>query len=638
MIDTLILIEQPSDIASLQSRIGDGNHLFYSFDEELRVQLEDSGLATFRLADRRELSRALLKGIDDFAIRLAENWYKEAWIYPYQQYRSIDTAGIFTRDLIYYLIGLVKKTLLLTEAIRKTSPKKVCYGVTRQSNSSSDILCDERIAHRIVPFCRDILKSDSDIELIATVVDNVSKPQQPTGGIRSWIRSFIGKHLGRDLAKESSSRQRPAILFSSDLRHVLGVMELFRGGPYRLLYLRPEHGIHNYLSLRGWGVELVRLSEKAEEGRLEVSLLKKTLEEVKVSQVSETPSLYTFQGMNFFPLFQMKMKAALPQLLSRELATIDILNRVFSREEIRMVVTEEDVCPFNKRLAQMASRHGIPTVAIQHGGMGHAKAFIPLSSEFFFCWGENDRQRLMEWGVPAEKIRVTGSACYEGLMKKKSKGYSSRRGGSRRVLYLGVPYHERHRPDFVDHGYISWASHQEELKVLKELIREYPNVRFVYKFHPRDLHTDETMKSLMAEAKLGRVTFVKKGYLGRLFDEADFVVTAWSSVCIEALLLEKPLLVVNLESAYDAFPMLQEEIALGAKTEEEFKNRFREMLAKTDQELFEWKERIRCYASRLNQTTPSGATKQIFQELRKILETPRKTAVSGPLAKEALAS
>jgi hypothetical protein len=58
-------------------------------------------------------------------------------------------------------------------------------------------------------------------------------------------------------------------------------------------------------------------------------------------------------------------------------------------------------------------KKGKRVVLVQHGRRGTSRIYPPfnekLVSDVVCVWGENDRQRLLECGVPPEKIRVTGT-------------------------------------------------------------------------------------------------------------------------------------------------------------------------------------------------------------------------------------
>ena len=62
---------------------------------------------------------------------------------------------------------------------------------------------------------------------------------------------------------------------------------------------------------------------------------------------------------------------------------------------------------------------GKRTVLMQHGRRGTSRIYPPfnepLKSDVICAWGENDRKRLQDAGVPPEKIKVTGTTIFSHL-------------------------------------------------------------------------------------------------------------------------------------------------------------------------------------------------------------------------------
>ena len=620
MTQTLILIEQPSDILTRLNLPSQEDPLFFSCNEELLEELQERGLPVLSVEKRKELSQTLFKGVDEFAIHLAENWYREPWIRPYQQYRSIDTAGIYERDMTYYLLWLAMNTLLIQYAIEKTSPRKIYYLLPQKPAVAQILDADERLAYRVVPFLHERRKYDfEEIPFAAVKTKKMEKGVSPP---KTWLKSLLGRVIGTDFDRyHSSGGAPPGVLFSSDLKHVFELMKLFKEKPTPFFYARPNHGIRTFMAIRKWGFRFLKPPRQTTRPRPEVHLLEDRLRREEFSLEDFSSSLYHFGGIDFFPLLRQKWVEVFPAIHSEQRREIDAFSQFFDRQAIRLIVTDEDVCPFNKLLVQVARTRGIPSVVLQNGAMGQPKGFTPLSANFIFCWGENDKRRLLEWGVPEARIRVTGCSRYDPFFARKQ-SWSRSEGKARLskpvVLFVGSPYHESYRPDFV-RTHINRESHFRTIAVLGELMDAYPRFQFVYKFHPRDLHAEATQVYLRRQEKEGRISFEQKGPLEPLLFSAEYVLAQWSTACIEAILLEKPLLIVNFESDYDPLPFTKDGVAMKAKTEEEFKQHFKEMVEMDGQKLDEWKECMRRYAARLHKPNQGNASQEIFSELQALI-------------------
>lgn len=79
----------------------------------------------------------------------------------------------------------------------------------------------------------------------------------------------------------------------------------------------------------------------------------------------------------------------------------------------RVVVWQETDLGGWKDWIREVQKEGIPVILLQHGRRGTSRIFPPFNEELIsdrLCvWGEQDKKRMMECGVPEERIYVTGT-------------------------------------------------------------------------------------------------------------------------------------------------------------------------------------------------------------------------------------
>ncbi len=74
-----------------------------------------------------------------------------------------------------------------------------------------------------------------------------------------------------------------------------------------------------------------------------------------------------------------------------------------------VLVTASDTAFWGYCATLEASRRGIPSVTLQHGMMVGEAGYVPVASTRFAAWGEASAHWLRARGVPADKIAVTGA-------------------------------------------------------------------------------------------------------------------------------------------------------------------------------------------------------------------------------------
>lgn len=88
-----------------------------------------------------------------------------------------------------------------------------------------------------------------------------------------------------------------------------------------------------------------------------------------------------------------------------------------------VVVWQETDLGGAKDWVRMVQKEGIPVVLMQHGRRGTSRIYPPFNEELVsdkLCvWGENDVKRMVECGVPREKIYVTGTPVLKHIKPRK---------------------------------------------------------------------------------------------------------------------------------------------------------------------------------------------------------------------------
>jgi len=144
------------------------------------------------------------------------------------------------------------------------------------------------------------------------------------------------------------------------------------------------------------------------------------------------------------------------------------------------------------------------------------------------------------------------------------------------VLFVGSPIHESYRPDLCD-CHIDWKSHVETCSAIRYLIKNNPNIKFVYKFHPRDTNIKST-KVLFGGID---IKFAKRQPLFSLLKNADYVMGYESTAISEAILLVKKTMIINMCSDFH-FPYVKDGISLGAKSKRDIIDCFNKLISLED--------------------------------------------------------
>jgi|GEM_PF-6733311 len=112
------------------------------------------------------------------------------------------------------------------------------------------------------------------------------------------------------------------------------------------------------------------------------------------------------------PVFYIHMK--------RQIALLELFDRSFKESKPKYILTESDCYGEIAPLIIAAKINNIPTFTQVHGMLHNKLGYYPLLADYLFCWGNLQKQRLIAWGIPSEKIIVTGATQLENKLEDRA--------------------------------------------------------------------------------------------------------------------------------------------------------------------------------------------------------------------------
>lgn len=219
---------------------------------------------------------------------------------------------------------------------------------------------------------------------------------------------------------------------------------------------------------------------------------------------------------------------------------------------------------------------GIKTLIVQHGTPNKYSlhAFAPFEADCFAAWGDFTKELLVENGVEPERIVVTGGPVFDrtlSLKPDKGKIYAGLEIGpeSKKVIVFttqapGAGF--RPSAEEIESGII------ETIKGASQ----YPDILLLFQVHPGQAIEDIQKVAKKADHSSARV--IKYRDTESLMAVSDGVITFFSTTAIDALILGKPLLLINLTDDREFFPFVPMGAAFGAYTKEEIMPAFKKLI------------------------------------------------------------
>lgn len=515
--------------------------------------------------------KARMNDVSESAYLLAENWWKNETITNLDlNCDGLNLCPLIEWEAVYFFLWILRTICFVETLIAETKPDEIWafqYG-RGDSNFFRDgekaamygpvaLKFGERKSIKVVKFDQQKNQKTLRTSSLRHLACKITGPRfRNSLSLNQFHPIFVLKCVLGDLVsgfisvvfhiifRITSKRDvRDSILISGDYPKVAPVCEkLYPLKNFKLIYLRDIFPIKLAIPFLSLGVLCVsdnwyskNLKGIKSAGRYKNDFLKNPI--------------FSFHGLHFGELLENEFNYLLNRRFPELRKKIDSFRRLLTEERISKIVVDEDVCAFNKTLIQTANQMNIPSVVVQHGYAGIRVAFSPLSATRFAAWGPVTKQRLMEWGVPGDRIEVTGNVVNDRIPQLdgssrteflKSLGLNP---NLKTVLLTMFPYRDYMASDFPEvEAYVEW--YEKFMKVVWTAVRAIEGTQLIIKLHPRDKNLERIQNSFTKNTD-NRVVVIQDFKASDCIQSCDVLLTALSSIMIDCLPFKKPLIVLD---------------------------------------------------------------------------------------------
>jgi hypothetical protein len=188
----------------------------------------------------------------------------------------------------------------------------------------------------------------------------------------------------------------------------------------------------------------------------------------------------------------------------------------------------------------------------------HESPYIDYSAiDFFLAAGDRQKRHLENHGVPSHHIDVVGVSRYDHLSQFR-KDYSPSQSRS----YLNIPskfqYYILFDSNYTLRGYLTIREQSLVTKTLLSFAQKHPSVALIIKPHPA--HLPGWLEDFIDNFSLPNVFLIDKNMVPyHALNAVDCLITKFSSIALEGMLFEKPVVAVLLD-AEDHFKLYDDAV------------------------------------------------------------------------------
>jgi hypothetical protein len=219
---------------------------------------------------------------------------------------------------------------------------------------------------------------------------------------------------------------------------------------------------------------------------------------------------------------------------------------------------------------------GYRNLIIQHGTPNRYSlhAFAPFEGDCFAAWGQFTKDFLVEHFVDKAKIVLTGGVPFDlsYSMKPDRKYIGDALGISllkKWIVFTTQSPGVNNMPtvDEIRAGIIQTVS----------IARNFPDHQLIIQIHPQQ--TLEEIRKIVDEVPRHHAIVVKYKNTEELMAASDGVITFFSTTACDAVIMQKPLMLINLSDDKDFYPFAQMKAAYAAYDESDIKKTFCALLS-----------------------------------------------------------
>lgn len=303
--------------------------------------------------------------------------------------------------------------------------------------------------------------------------------------------------------------------------------------------------------------------------------------------------LCVYNGKSLYEPIKRELELYFYVLFPLAVKYIEMAKRMIEIENPDLILVENEYGIFERALVIAAKLKGIPVLAIQHGvihpyhrGYMHAKNEISPKGSVRspYCpipdktavYGEYYKELLTKVSAyPEDSVVVTGQPRYDILY------YANEIYSREEFLkkYKINPENKIILWTTQSHG-LSYKENIKNLKAIFNTMQELKNVTLVIKQHPgeREEHTKLIKKYLNKYKNVDAVLVPKDADTYELLFFCDLLIVRHSTTAMEAVALNKPVIVLNLSGEPDGVDYVEEGVALGVYKEEDLKSAIEKLL------------------------------------------------------------
>lgn len=474
------------------------------------------------------------ESIDNFVYKFTREWYlpKDTSTRGITEYRGIHLGSIVEYDFQMFLIKRLKWFIGMHKVMTQENPDRIIILEDTGELSEAAELVGEifhipvlRLHNEIIPKDTYSLKRNFKAifgDIITSIIDSLVRL---TLRFNTKNKIIIDRRVYDDLAVHLRlPKNFMPTLFEKGLRIRLG---LLKRGLYFPFYFPPNFKIK------------IRFH---------------------MSDLRDFKKMSYYNGLSIERLIEYKLKEYFSNSFPLIRKNIKLLEKFLRKNLIKAIILRHDLWELQKTNVELARRFKVPTIVVQHGVFGEKGEEI-IFADKIAVWGKMCTDIYKSFGNDPNKCRVTGNPRLDTFYNRRPK-FS-------RDQICDLLNLDKNKKNIVLASALfrsflsSYMSGDENEIIISEVVKamkELPQYQLIIKLHPYE--NLEFSNNAIRYYNLKNVVVVKHFDLFSLISATDLLITKRSTLGLKAMVLDKPVIVINFEKRREITPYVRTKAAL----------------------------------------------------------------------------
>lgn len=496
--------------------------------------------------------------IDKDAVVFSENWYRPTGK-DFTKWRDYSLGESMAGLIFSFFVSVLKNIFLIQRVIEKESPEE--FIIFDDKSVLSKIFLNF-LSDNAIKFKRIDMQAKPYIPESFETSRILMPPTRFLDLIRTILQDVIWTLINRYLSIAAYShkrilkpRSKLKICFDPYTGYFSLAERLFGQFDYEVFMSQPSLRNFKYINflLKGFRKNKRKITfypVRHNARYLTPSVLKEAREFPfdcwqRFTSCPECKQQFMWRGVNFWDAISGELRNKYFTFFSEMILEILYPKYIIQRYKLDIFLMPWDKTGFSRSFVPVAKKMGLHTMWYQ-GGIFQKIGYLPMPrSDKLLVWGQRDRNFHLKQGISPERIIMIGNPMIDTLVQRKSDAnrlrFSKKLGldpAKKIVLYAGTYFA----------GISALTEPYNASQVLLKLVdaaNKLSDIQFLIKFHHSDDQVKEKIELIKNHSKLSNIRTFSGFDIYTLVANSDGVITQSSTVGIEAMLLNKPVIILK---------------------------------------------------------------------------------------------